>query len=80
MKVGDIVLVESIAGPRVRVRLQKQIVKQKNEWGANGWDGVLIYKDDVDKLIDAGVTYEKGSEPVVFVFDADIIEVVSESR
>jgi hypothetical protein len=80
MKAGDIVIVTSFAGPRVRVRLQKRIVKVKNGWGANGWDGILIYKDDVDKLIDAGVTYEKGSKPVVFVFDDDIIEVISESR
>jgi hypothetical protein len=78
MKVGDVVLVESFAGPRVRVQLQKRIVKQKNGWGANGWDGILIYKDDVEKLINAGVVYDKGSEPVVFVFDCDIIEVISE--
>ena len=80
MKVGDIVLVESFAGPRVHVQLQKRIVKQKNGWGANGWDGTVIYKDDVEKLIAAGVPHKKEIQPVVFVFDNDIIEVINERR
>ncbi len=75
MKVGDTVLVESLAGPRVRVQLQERL------WPANcgGWSGIIVRKEDVAKLIASGVPYDKGSKPVVFVFDYEIVEVVSES-
>jgi hypothetical protein len=76
MEIGDIVLVESFAGPRVHVKLLKRLTHRKNEWGVNGWDGIVMYKDDVKKLIAAGVPYKKEEKPMVFIFDNDIIKVV----
>ena len=68
-KVGDVVLVESFAGPRVWVRLKERILKPKDFWGADGWNAQLIYKKEVDILRKNGVPYKKDSKPVVFVFD-----------
>ena len=79
-KVGDIVLVESFAGPQVRVRLKTRIIKPNNGWGADGWDAVIIYKKDVDALISSGVPYKRGSKPTTFVFDEDIIKKVIKKR
>jgi len=73
-KIGNIVLVESFAGPRVYVKLIKRILKPKNGWGANGWDAQLIYKKDVDKLRKNGVPYKKDTKPLVFVFDWHILK------
>jgi hypothetical protein len=73
-KVGDIVLVESFAGPKVYVRLKKRILKPKKFWGANGWDAQIIYKKDVDNLRRHGVPYKKGIKPIVFVFDWHLIK------
>ena len=67
-------LVESFAGPKVRVRLKKRILKPKDFWGADGWDAQVIYKKDVDKLIKSGVPYKRGKKPLVFVFDWHIIK------
>ena len=76
MKVGDIVLVESLAGPRVRILLEERIL----ESAGGGWSGQIIYKEDVAKLIAAGVPYDKGSKPTVFLFDTEIVRVINESR
>ena len=73
-KVGDIVLVESFAGPKVWVKLKERILKPKDFWGADGWDAQLIYKKDVDKLRNNGVPYKRGKKPLVFVFDWHIIK------
>ena len=73
-KVGDVVLVESFAGPKVQVRLEERLLKPKDFWGADGWDAQLIYKKDVDSLRKNGVPYKKDSKPVVFVFDWQIIK------
>ena len=73
-KVGDVVLVESFAIPKVWVRLKKRILKPKDSWGANGWDAQIIYKKDVDALRQHGVPYKKGTKPVVFVFDWQLIK------
>ena len=73
-KVGDVVLVESHAGPKVRVRLKKRILKPKNFWGADGWDAQIIYKKDVDALRQSGVPYKKDEKPIVFVFDWQLIK------
>ena len=73
-KVGDIVLVESFAGPKVHVKLKKRVLKPKKGWGADGWDAQLIYKKDVDKLRKNGVPYKKDTKPVVFVFDWHLIK------
>jgi len=75
MKVGDTVLVESLAGPRVRVQLQERL------WpaGGGGWFSIIVRKEDVAKLIASGVPYDKQSKPVVFVFDYEIVEVINET-
>ena len=73
-KVGDVVLVESHAGPKVWVRLKKRILKPKDFWGADGWDAQIIYKKDVDALRQHGVPYKKGVKPMVFVFDWQMLK------
>ena len=75
-KVSDIVIVESFADPKVRVRLKKRILKPKNFWGADGWDAQIIYKKDVDALRQNGVPYKKGEKPIVFVFDWQMIKKI----
>ena len=75
-KVGDIVLVESFAGPKVHVKLKKRVLKPKKGWGADGWDAQIIYKKDVDALRQNGVPYKKGEKPMVWVFDYRIIKKV----
>ena len=73
-KVGDVVLVDSFAGPKVRVRLKERLLKPKDFWGADGWNAQLIYKKDVDSLRQSGVPYKKDEKPMVFVFDWQIIK------
>ena len=73
-KVGDVVLVESFAGPKVRVRLKKRVLIPKDCWGADGWAAQIIYKKDVDILRKNGVPYKKGAKPLVFVFDWHVIK------
>jgi hypothetical protein len=73
-KVGDMVLVESFAGPQVRTKLKKRILKPKNGWGADGWDAQVIYEKDVNALRKFGVPYEKDEKPIVFVFDWQLIK------
>ena len=73
-KVGDIVLVSSFAGPKVRVRLKKRILKPKGFWGADGWDAQIIYKKDVHVLREHGVPYKKDEKPMIFIFDWEMIE------
>jgi len=73
-KVGDVVLVDSFAGPKVRVRLKERLLKPKDFWGADGWNAQLIYKKEVNSLRKNGVPYKKDSKPVVFVFDWQMIK------
>ncbi len=73
-KAGDVVLVKSFAGPKVYVRLKCRAAKLENGWGADGWDAHIIYKKDIDKLIESGVPYKRGKKPLVFVFDWHIIK------
>jgi|TARA_Y100000296_G_scaffold74274_1_gene92610 hypothetical protein len=73
-KVGDVVFVESFAGPKVQVRLKERILKPKDFWGADGWNAQLIYKKEVNSLRKNGVPYKKDSKPVVFVFDWQMIK------
>jgi len=73
-KVGDVVLVESFAGPKVWVRLKERVLKPKDFWGADGWNAQLIYKKDVDSLRQNGVPYKEGTKPTVFVFDWHMIK------
>ena len=73
-KAGDVVLVNSFAGPKVHVKLKKRLLKPKKGCGADGWDAQLIYKKDVDKLRKNGVPYKKDTKPMVFVFDWHLIK------
>jgi hypothetical protein len=73
-KSGDVVLVDSFAGPKVYVRLKKRITSHPDKLGTDGWDAQLIYKKDVDKLIKSGVPYKRDTKPIVFVFDWHILK------
>ena len=73
-KVSDIVLVESIAGPAVHVKLTKRIEKWQR------WDAVLIDEKDIEALRKAGVPYPKKGEREVWVFDEDIIKKKNKKR
>ena len=75
-KAGNIVLVKSFAGPKVRARLIERVLKPKDFWGADGWNAQIIYKKDVDILRQNGVPYKKGAKPKVFVFDWHIIKLL----
>jgi|TARA_R110001583_G_scaffold43355_7_gene137938 hypothetical protein len=74
IKPGDILLVESFAGPRVHVKVTKEFLKKKDEWGADGWDGILIYDSDIKALIVAGVPYDSNINQEVWVFNFQIIK------
>ena len=79
LKTGDVVTVKSFAlrsDDLVKVRLIKRIEKPKDFWGADGWEAQMIYKKDVDKLIKNGVPYEKGTKPVVWIFDYQIVKKI----
>jgi hypothetical protein len=79
-KAGDVVLVKSFAGPSVHVRLKTRPDKIENGWGADGWDARVIYKKDIDSLIKSGVPYKRGKQPLVFVFDWQIIKIKRKKR
>ena len=76
IKPGNILLVESFAGPRVHVKVTKEFFKKKDEWGADGWDGILIYESDIKALITAGVPYETNKDHEVWVFNFQIIKKI----
>ena len=73
-KVNDIVLVKSIAGPSVHVKLKKRKEEQQ------GWEAILINEEDVEALRKAGVPYPKKGEREVWVFDEDIIKKKNKKR
>ena len=73
-KVNDIVLVESIAGPIVSVKLINRIEKWQR------WDAVLINEEDIKALRKAGVPYLKKDTKEVWVFDEDIIKKEDKKR
>ena len=81
-KVNDIVLVNSIAGPHVHVKLQKRVkkVSKGHVDGADGWEAVLVYEKEIEKLREAGVPYSKEGEHQVWVFDEDIIKKKNKKR
>ena len=73
-KKGDIVLVKSLAGPQVYVKLLKRVEKPKDYWGADGWEAVLLNNTETEKLRKAGVPYPEKGEREVWVYDEDIIK------
>ena len=79
-KKGDIVLVKSLAGPQVYVKLLKRVEKPKYYWGADGWEAILFNDIEVEKLRKAGVPYPKKGEREVWVYDEDIIKRKSNKK
>jgi len=73
-KKNDIVLVKSLAGPSVYVKLLKRVKKPKDYWGADGWEALLLNNIETEKLRKAGVPYPKKGKREVWVFDEDIIK------
>ena len=88
-KVGNIVLVKSIAGdfiPKVHVRLKKRVIvkptkgklvgiRKSMDWpGYSGWEAELVYQEEVDNLRkNFSIPYE-GPGDEVFVYDRCIIK------
>ena len=73
---NDKVLVKSFTGKNVCVTLRKRYIALQSELklGVDGWDAQITLKKEVDKLRKHGVPYEKGSKPMVFVADWQIIK------
>ena len=73
---NDIVLVSSFAGPNVCVILKKRYLVSKSNLkiGVDGWNAIIMDKNEVDKLRKLGVPYNKEEKPTVFVADWQIIK------
>ena len=73
---NDRVLVKSFAGPDTRVILRKRYItsQSKHKLGVDGWEAQITIQKEVDKLRKAGVPYQKGEKPMVWVFDWQIIK------
>jgi hypothetical protein len=73
---NDRVFVKSFAGPDVQVILKKRYIAKQSEYklGVDGWEAQITTQKDVDKLRKAGVPYQKGEKPKVWVFDWEIIK------
>jgi hypothetical protein len=72
---GNKILVKSFAGPDVHVTLKNRYIaaESKLKLGVDGWEAQIKDNKEVEKLRKAGVPYEKGSIPSVWVFDWQII-------
>ena len=77
---GYILLVNSFAGPKVYVKVTRVIFKEKEAWGADGCEGVLIYEEDVKSLISSGVPYKDLKNQNVWVFDFQIIKKIRKKK
>tara|TARA_R110002073_G_scaffold209531_2_gene370080 strand:- start:474 stop:728 length:255 start_codon:yes stop_codon:yes gene_type:complete len=73
---NDKVLVKSFAGPDTRVILRKRYIASQSELklGVDGWEAQITIQKEVEKLRKAGVPYQKGEKPMVWVFDWQIIK------
>ena len=73
---NDKVLTKSFAGPDVRVVLKERYIASKSELklGVDGWKAQITTQKEVEKLRKAGVPYQKGEKPMVWVFDWQIIK------
>ena len=67
---------ESFAGPNTRVLLKKRYIAAQSELklGVDGWEAQITAPKEVEKLRKAGVPYQKGEKPMVWVFDWQIIK------
>tara|TARA_R110000787_G_C13283770_1_gene432810 strand:- start:460 stop:705 length:246 start_codon:yes stop_codon:yes gene_type:complete len=75
LKVGNRVFVKSFAGPDVYVTLKNRYIasESKLKLGVDGWEAQIKDNKEVEKLRKAGVPYDKGEAPPVWVFDWQII-------
>lgn len=88
-KVGDIVLVKSIAGdciPRIHVRLTERVIvkptpgkivgfRKTMDWpGYSGWLAEVLYRDEIDNLRkNWSIPFENPGDST-FVYDSSIIK------
>ena len=88
-KVGDIVLVKSVAGdciPKIHVRLKSRVViaptkgkrvgiRMTMDWpGYSGWNAEVVYQDEIDKIRkEWSIPFEKPGDET-FVYDSSIIK------
>tara|TARA_R110002020_G_scaffold316954_1_gene532588 strand:+ start:168 stop:422 length:255 start_codon:yes stop_codon:yes gene_type:complete len=73
---NDRVLVKSFAGPNTRVILRERYIVSQSELklGVDGWKAQITAPKEVEKLRKAGVPYQKGEKPMVWVYDWQIIK------
>ena len=87
-KIGDIVLVKSVAGeciPKVHVKLKERItvkptkgkrvgLRMSMDWpGYSGWEAELVYQEEIDMLRkEWSIPFTKPGEET-FVFDSCIV-------
>ena len=75
LKVGDRLLVDTFAGPKVTM----EVVHIDRDWA----EGCLIYKKDLERLKKAGVPYSKDDVPRKcrgVIFEDQIIKKVRKRR
>ncbi len=88
-KVGDIVLVKSVAGdsiPRIHVRLIERVtvkptkgkrvgIRKTMDWpGYSGWEAEVVYQDEIDNLRKNWSIPFYNPGDRTFVFDSSIIK------
>tara|TARA_R110002074_G_scaffold237176_2_gene409020 strand:+ start:274 stop:456 length:183 start_codon:yes stop_codon:yes gene_type:complete len=58
------------------VILRKRYIASQSELklGVDGWEAQITIQKEVEKLRKAGVPYQKGEKPMVWVFDWQIIK------
>ena len=76
---NDIVVFNSFAGVQIRARLVERIYYPKNDnWGGyGGWNAVLIYKKDMEKLKSHCVVVDKEE---FWIYDWQIIKKTKSKR
>tara|TARA_Y100000034_G_scaffold134789_1_gene204276 strand:- start:376 stop:726 length:351 start_codon:yes stop_codon:yes gene_type:complete len=94
-KVGDVVLVKSVAGdciPKIHVRLVKRVVvkpqkghrvglRRTMDWpGYSGWDAEIVYQDEADRLRKEWSIPFEGPGDKTFVYDNCIIKKPRKKR
>ena len=88
-KVGDIVLVKSVAGdciPKIHVRLKERVVvkptkgklvgiRMSMDWpGYSGWHAEIVYQEEADNLRKNFSIPFSGPGDETFVYDSSIIK------
>jgi hypothetical protein len=75
LKAGNKILVKTFAGPEVYVILKRRYIAAESplKLGVDGWEAQIKDDKEIEKLRKAGVPYKKGTQPLVWVFDWQII-------